>query len=212
MMMGPGADTTTNSRRTFAFFVVVAVHVLLIWGINAGLTDIIAEKVLGNLQSVEIAAPKEEEDKPPPPPPKMEAPPPFVPPPDIAIEAPPVENTTAIQVVTQTRPVEAPPPVAVRKMVRAEPSYDKKHPPTRPDYPSSELRAGHEGTVYLDLYVLVDGRIGEAKVKTSSGFARLDEAALDHVKRPYRLVPAMEDGKPLAAWVTLPIVFKIENR
>ena len=47
------------------------------------------EKVLGNLQTVEIAAPKEEEDKPPPPPPKMEVPPPFVPPPEISIEIAP---------------------------------------------------------------------------------------------------------------------------
>src|SRR5215831_5380484 len=109
--MGPVADTSANTRRTLIFIGVVVLHVLLIYGLNAGLTDIIREKILGNLQSVEIAAPKEEEEKPPPPPPKLETPPPFVPPPDIAIETAPVEQTTAIQQVVTQRPVEAPPSV-----------------------------------------------------------------------------------------------------
>ncbi len=211
MMMGPGADTSANTRRTYIFFAVVAVHVLAIWGLAIGLTDVIKEKLLGNLQTVEIAAPKQEEDKPPPPPPKMEAPPPFVPPPDISIELAPTETNNAIQVVTQTRPVQ-PPPVVARKVVRTNPGYDKRGRYSLPEYPPSELRAGHEGTVYLDLYVQVDGRIGEVRVKTSSGFPRLDEAAISHVKRTYRLTPAMEDGKPVADWVTLPVVFKITNK
>jgi periplasmic protein TonB len=211
--MDPGAyPTTNNTRRVFAFIVVVAVHIILGYGINAGLTDVIMDKVLGNLQTVEIAAPTEEEEKPPPPPPKMETPPPFVPPPEISIEIAPTETTTAIQVVTQTRPVEAPPPVAVRKIPRTAPGYDKRKQYTLPEYPPSELRAGHEGTVYLDLFVQVDGRIGDVRVKTSSGFPRLDEAAVSHVKRTYRLSPAMEDGKPVADWVTLPVVFRIDNK
>ena len=209
--MVPMQDTSTNSRRTIAFIVVVAVHVLLVWGINAGLTDIIREKVLGNLQTVEIAAPKEEEDKPPPPPPKLETPPPFVPPPEISIEMPVEESKTAIQVTTTTRPTEPPPPAPARKVIRTSPGYDKKRRYTLPEYPPSELRAGHEGTVYLDLYVQVDGRIGDVRVKTSSGYPRLDEAAVEHVKRTYRLTPAMEDGKPVADWVTLPVVFRINK-
>jgi len=96
--------------------------------------------------------------------------------------------------------------------VRTVPAYDKRKQYTLPEYPPSELRAGHEGTVYLELYVLPDGRVGEARVKTSSGYPRLDEAAISHVKRTYRLTPAMEDGKPVADWVVLPVVFKIENR
>ncbi len=214
-MMGPGADSTTNTRRLFAFFVVVAVHVILIWGVNAGLKDMIVEKVLGNLQTVEIAAPKEEEEKPPPPPPKMETPPPFVPPPEISIDIPPTETTTAIQVITQQRPVEAPPAVSAppHKSLRADPSPDKKRPLTRPEYPPSEQRAGHEGVVYLELFVQVDGRIGETRVKTSSGFPRLDEAAAEHAKRNYRLIPAKDDeGKPIAVWVTLPIAFKLDGK
>jgi len=211
--MGPVlVDTSANSRRTIAFLIVVVVHVLLIYGFNAGIGSVMVERVFGPMETQIIEEVKEEEEKPPPPPPKLETPPPFVPPPDIAIEVAPVENTTAIQVTTTTRPVEAPPPAPVRKIARSAPAYDKRRSYTLPDYPPSELRAGNEGTVYLDLFVTVDGRIGEVRVKTSSGFPRLDEAAISHVKRTYRLSPAMEDGKPVADWVTLPVVFRIDKK
>ena len=214
-MMGPAPpDSSLSSRRLIALLIVLGIHVVLIYGLNAGIGGIIKDKVLGNIQTVEVMAQEEEEERPPPPPPKIDtAPPPFVPPPDIFIESAPVENTTAIQVTTTTRPVEAPPPVA-RTAVRTPPEYDKKRMKsyTLPEYPPSELRAGHEGTVYLDLMVQPDGRIGEVRIKTSTGFPRLDEAAISHVKRTYRLTPAMEDGKPVAGWVTLPVVFRIDNK
>src|SRR5262245_16937574 len=171
MMMGPGPETTTNTRRVLAFFVVVAVHVILIYGINAGLTDVILDKVLGNLQTVEIAAPKEEEEKPPPPPPKMEAPPPFVPPPEISIEIAPTETTNAIQVVTAVKPVEPTPQVVTRKVVTVPPKTPKTGL-TQPEYPVSEKRAEHTGTVMLAIQVLENGRVGEVRVQTSSGFPR----------------------------------------
>jgi protein TonB len=197
-----------------SLILVIGVHVLLIYGLNAGFGQVTKDKALGNIQTVEVLAAEEEEDRPPPPPPKVDtAPPPFVPPPDIFIESAPVESTTAIQVTTAQRPIEAPPPVA-RTVTHSPPEYDKKRMKsyTLPEYPPSELRAGHEGTVYLDLMVQVDGRIGEVRVKTSTGFPRLDEAAISHVKRTYRLTPAMEDGKPVPGWVTLPVVFRIDNK
>jgi periplasmic protein TonB len=214
MMMGPPpADSSINSRRALSFIVVIGVHVLLIMGLNAGIGGIIKDKVLGNIQTVDIMAPEEEEDRPPPPPPKVDtAPPPFVPPPDIFIESAPVESTTAIQVVTQTRPVEQPPPVVARKAVSVPPKADARRGGiTKPEYPPSVRRAGGEGTVYVQVLVLETGRVGDARVQTSSGFPKLDEAVVAEAKRNWRFTPGTEDGKAVQMWVTVPIVFKLTD-
>jgi protein TonB len=213
MMMGTPPGATNNTRRTVAFVVVVIIHVVILYGLNSGLSDIIKEKLLGNIQTVEIEAPKEEEDKPPPPPPKVDVvPPPFVPPPEIAIEMAPTETTTAIQVTTTTRPVEAPPPAPVRKAVYVPPKADTRRGGiTKPEYPPSVRRAGGEGTVYVQVLVLETGRVGDARIQTSSGFPKLDEAVIAEAKRNWRFVPASEDGKPKQDWVTVPIVFKLTD-
>jgi periplasmic protein TonB len=168
---------------------------------------------LGNIQTVEIEAPKEEEEKPPPPPPKVDvAPPPFVPPPEISIEMAPSENTSAIQVTTTQRPVEAPPPAPVRKAVSVPPKADARRGGiTKPEYPPSVRRAGGEGTVYVQVLVLETGRVGDARIQTSSGHPKLDEAVVAEAKRSWRFTPGTEDGKPVQMWVTVPIVFKLTD-
>ena len=207
--MVPVQDTSRNTRRTIAFLVVVGVHVVMIWGLNSGLTDIIKEKVLGTIQTVEIAAPKEEEAPPPPPPPRPDVePPPFVPPPDFVIETAPPE-TTAIQApTTQVRPTEPPPAPAPRQKVTVQPKPGRNGL-SLPEYPPSERRAEHTGTVYLQVLVLENGRVGDARVQTSSGYPKLDEAAVAHAKRDWRFTAGTEDGKGVQMWVTVPVVFKL---
>lgn len=48
-----------------------------------------------------------------------------------------------------------------------------------PEYPLISRRQGEEGEVRLFLHIGMDGRVTEATVDRSSGFARLDRAALD---------------------------------
>ena len=214
MMMGPAPalDSGLNTRRVIAFIVAVVAYGVIMWGFNAGLSDIISKKILGNIQTVDIQPQKEDEEKPPPPPPKLDVtPPPFVPPPDIMIEAPPVENTTAIQVVTQQKPVEAPPPAPVRKAVVVDPKPDTRHGGvTKPPFPLKERSAGHTGTVYVQVLILENGRVGDAKVQKSSGYPALDDSAVEEAKRNWRFLPGTEDGKAVQRWVVIPIVFKLE--
>jgi protein TonB len=153
---------------------------------------------------------EEVEEKPPPPPPKIEtAPPPFVPPPDIAIDLPmDAPATTAITRVTTEKPVTKPPPPAE---VIVAPRSNPRRPVTEPEYPPMSKRLGEEGSVVLELYVLEDGRVGDARLKTSSGFPRLDEAALKHVKRAWRLLPGTKNGKPAPMWYPFKVTFKIEK-
>jgi periplasmic protein TonB len=210
-MIGPVAETPATSRRAFAFVIVLAVHVVLIYAFNAGLTDIIVEKVLGNLQTVEIAAPEEEEEQPPPPPPKIETPPPFVPPPDIVIETPVAETTTAIQVVTNTKPVETPPPAPVARVPVVVPPKTRR-PPGSPDeyYPQSSIRREEEGTVIVDIYVDETGKITDVKVLESSKFPALDEAAIKYAKT-FRMQPGTRDGQPVAGKIGYKVVFKLKK-
>ena len=107
--------------------------------------------------------------------------------------------TTAIQTDDQHAPVAAATGRSAGSAVpRTAPKSDPRRPLTQPEYPPSSRRAGEAGTVILEVYVLENGRVGDARVKTSSGFPRLDEAAVREVKRSWRLVPGTENGKPVA--------------
>lgn len=78
----------------------------------------------------------------------------------------------------------------------------------KPDYPRLSQRLGEQGVVTLLVLVGVDGLPQKVEVKTSSGFERLDRAALDAV-RQYRFVPGRRGNVPEAMPVIVPIVFKL---
>ncbi|MFP5406193.1 MAG: energy transducer TonB [Gammaproteobacteria bacterium] len=70
---------------------------------------------------------------------------------------------------------------------------------TPPPYPKLARRLGEEGDVLLDIRVERDGRVSEVRLERSSGFDRLDQAAMDTV-RTWRFQPATVDGQPVAEW------------
>ncbi|HEY5238811.1 MAG TPA: TonB family protein [Rhizomicrobium sp.] len=63
-------------------------------------------------------------------------------------------------------------------------------------YPPEARRLNEEGRVFIVFTVLKDGSVAEASVMRSSGFADLDQAALESVKT-WRYRPAIADGKPI---------------
>ena len=79
-----------------------------------------------------------------------------------------------------------------------------------PPFPSASRRAGEQGRVLLRVLVNVRGTADEVQVRTSSGHARLDESARDTVRR-WRFVPARRGAEPTAAWVLIPISFRLEG-
>ena len=213
MPYAPADDSSFFTRRGLVFCVIVALHVGMFWLLNSGLSHQIIDVVLGPMETKMIEDAPKEDEPPPPPPPKIETPPPFVPPPEIAIEIPAdAPPTNAIQQTTQVRPT-APPPIAApqAQIPRTAPRSDSRRPLTQPEYPPSSRRAGEAGTVILEVYVLENGRVGEAKVKQSSGFPRLDEAAVREVKRSWRLVPGTENGKPVPMWGQFAVTFKLTD-
>jgi len=211
-------DPAKNSKRSLAFVLVVIIHVLFFWVLASGLGAKIVEVVTGPVET-KIIEETPDEDKPPPPPPEIDTPPPYVPPPEISIDVPTESGpTTAISNVTSERPVAAPAPVAAapapveKASVKVPPSTQGKGARiTQPEYPPASRRAGEAGTVTLQVFVLESGRAGEVKVAKSSGFEKLDEAAVKEVQRNWRFVPGKEDGKPVAMWHTFAVTFRLTD-
>ena len=210
-------DPAKNSKRMAAFALVVVIHVLFVWVLASGLGKKVVEVVLGPVETRLIEELPDEKDEPPPPPPEIETPPPYVPPPEISIEIPmDTGPSTAISNVTSERPVAAPPPPVAkpveRQVVKTPPSTQGRGARiTQPEYPPASRRAGEEGTVQLQVFVLESGRAGEVKVAKSSGFPKLDEAAVNEVRRNWRFVPGKEDGKPVSMWHTFAVTFRLTD-
>lgn len=129
------------------------------------------------------------------------------------LDLPPVaEDTIAPYVPVPTQPgtfgnsgdVSPPAPVVVA------PRIDSRRGLSEPLYPPAEIRQGHEGTVVLSLQVLANGRVGEVKIHSSSGYPKLDESAMREAKR-WRFVPGTRDGAPQAMWKQVPITFRLNE-
>ena len=212
MPYAPATDSSFLTRRGLVFVLIIALHAGMYGVLNSGLSQHLVDVVLGPIETRMIEEAPDTDEPPPPPPPKIETPPPFVPPPEVSIELP-AETTqsTAIQTVTNVRPTAPPPPVAQPTVPRTAPKSDSRRPLSQPEYPPSSRRAGEAGTVILEVYVLETGRVGEARVKQSSGFPRLDEAAVREVKRSWRLVPGTENGKPVPMWGQFAVTFKLTD-
>jgi periplasmic protein TonB len=106
-----------------------------------------------------------------------------------------------------SQPVAAEPPAVVSGA-----AVDPRHPLTQPDYPASSIRSSEQGKIALSVLVGTDGRVLDARVAQSSGFPHLDEAAVKEARAHWRLWPATRNGVPFEQWLTLGVVFRLENR
>lgn len=79
-----------------------------------------------------------------------------------------------------------------------------------PAYPALSRRAGEQGRVLLRVLVSAAGRADDVQVRATSGSARLDHAARETVLR-WKFVPARRGAEPVAAWVLIPISFRLES-
>lgn len=77
-------------------------------------------------------------------------------------------------------------------------------------YPRLAQRRGQEGTVWLRVQVGIQGRVTDIEVSISTGFPRLDQAALAAV-RSWAFQPALRDGQPEVSYVKIPVRFQLDN-
>jgi protein TonB len=161
--------------------------------------------------------PKPEAAKPLPPPPRPAAPvhrPQAPPPPVLAVAAPAAEASSFV-VAPQPPAPASPPPIAAPSqapapvaVVAARFDADYLHNP-KPAYPAIARRNGEEGKVLLKVRVSPQGAALEVAIAKSSGFGRLDTAAVEAVTR-WRFVPARRGDEAVESSVMVPITFALE--
>jgi periplasmic protein TonB len=191
-------------QRSTGIIIVVVFHVLLIWGLAAGLDRQIVKNAIEILKADVKEEDKPKEELPPPPPPDLKPPPPdFVPPPSLDF-VPDAPAPAAIQNVQRTeKKIEAP-----VNQTKAKPAGKGL---SRPEYPSASIRLGEAGTTGLNLLIGVDGRVSDAQITSSSGSERLDQAAQKHAIRSWKFIPCMQGETPVACWLPIKFTWKIED-
>ena len=201
-----------NSSRSWFMALIVLVHLGFFWALSHGLSVyIFPPDPQGPIDYV--------------PPPKL-APPaatplkpidpvvrniwvPNVPPPQPL----PEDDTGPLQVTRD--PVPLPPPTTATDApgagpVIVQPQGDPRFPFTEPEYPTAEIRMGHEGTVWLSIEILPNGRVGLVRIDQTSGFVRLDDSAVREAKK-WRMRPGLRDGVAIAMWKRVPVTFQLKD-
>ncbi len=127
-----------------------------------------------------------------------------------ALAAPTPPPPAPVVATAPPAPPAAPAPAAPAPEV-VPPSFNANYlenPP--PAYPPLSRRMGEQGKVMLRVLVNPKGTADKVELRSSSGSARLDDAALDVVKR-WRFVPAKQGDQPVPAWVLIPITFSLKG-
>jgi len=83
-----------------------------------------------------------------------------------------------------------------------------RHPPKPPVYPQRAIELNQQGEALVRVRLDPDGSAAEILLWRGSGFALLDRAALTAV-RGWQFLPAIRDGRPVAAWVEIPVRFHL---
>ena len=78
----------------------------------------------------------------------------------------------------------------------------------KPVYPRMAIRRGIEGEVELSVSVSALGQVSRISINKPSGFAMLDQAAIDSVRK-WQFTPAIQDGVPTAMVVDIPVQFRL---
>lgn len=211
------------------FLIAVFIHVALIYALQLGM---IRPAIVNPPQTQEITArliappeplPIAQIEPPKPKPIKKEIQPPQPKPtPRPVLPKPTERSERAIEIPTPppapSEPTEAPPVTALVKEpdppppppVITQPNYEASYLANpSPNYPAMSKRLHEMGTVILKVLVTADGKASDVKLKKSSGYSRLDDAAISAV-RGWRFVPAKANGKPMDYWYDVPINFRLD--
>ena len=112
-----------------------------------------------------------------------------------------------------TIPVAPPPPATAPQEDRSVPKLVSAVEYVRepvPRYPPQSRRLREQGLVVLRVVIDEQGTASSIEIETSSGHARLDDAAREAVLRA-AFRPYVEDGEPRRALVLIPIEFALNR-
>jgi periplasmic protein TonB len=196
-----------RASRFSGLIAVAGLHFTVIIALVIGLSPKSEMVMIDNVKVESVEDRKEKVEPPPPPPPDYVPPPPdFAPPPtfNVAADAPAPANaitTTALK-AESAAPVLAAPKIAAKTLEKGL---------TSPAYPIESKKLGEEGVVELSLYLNADGKVQSARVEVSSGFSRLDDAAVKHAVKAWKFEPCIEDKKPIACWHKIKFRFQLKG-
>jgi protein TonB len=193
----------------------IAVHgtIVAIIALGVGQSEALTEMARPlAVRLVEAVRPEEKPPLPPPPKSQPKNQPKIIKAPVLASAAPnapssfvvPEQPPVPVAPVVVANPTPAPP---VEPLVEARFDADYLSNP-KPPYPSASRRLGEAGTVYLRVHVSAEGQAHKVELKSSSGFPRLDQSALETVAQ-WRFVPAKRGSTTVTSWVVVPIVFSL---
>jgi len=111
-----------------------------------------------------------------------------------------VRSFTAPQAMESEENFELSVPIVVQNVAYV----DKKI--CTPRYPRVSRKRAERGKVLVRVFINRDGSSEKVEIEQSSGFDRLDRAAMDSAKK-CRFVPAKRNGKPVKTIATIPYTF-----
>ncbi|WP_247655671.1 energy transducer TonB [Hydrogenophaga aromaticivorans] len=213
-------------RRLFIVIAVVGFHVLGLWALQTGLLRRAVELVVPvqvMAEFIELPQPQVTPTPPPPQPqpapvPKRVTPPVPRPAPQPVAIADPTPSPTAATGTTEPQPPAPPPQTPMVVAEPAPPAPPKIELPSSsadylnnapPPYPPLSKRLGEQGKVIVRAFIEVNGSASKAEIRTSSGYERLDQTALQTVLK-WRYIPGKRAGVPEAMWFNIPINFVLE--
>lgn len=198
--------STNQGTRTSVAAVVIAGHAAIIYALALTMGVVEAPPIVEPIKAVIIDAPPVEPEPyvPPEVPPVAQQPVVDVPLPEIPPVTTPVETIT-VPPVTEASPTAEPTAPAVINVKSL--SVTRR---VEPVYPPASRRLDEQGVVRLRVMVDERGRPREVQIVKSSGFDRLDEAAVTAVRR-WQFSPAMQAAGAVTAWTQVNVVFRLDR-
>jgi protein TonB len=220
------ADEVSSGQRRVVIVAIAALHGLAGWGALQvpAVRSTLAEAAP---MFVDLIAPPTPTPPPPAPPPPKTVPKPIQkkPPPAPLIAAAPSPAPAAfVAPLPPPEPIAAPPePVAIATPPAVPAPAPPPPPPAlipasalqyliepAPEYPRLSQRSGEAGRVIVRVFIDEAGLPRQVLLGTSSGFTRLDGAALSAVQKA-RFRPPTLNGRPISGWALVPIDFGLEK-
>jgi periplasmic protein TonB len=199
------ARTGSTPRRTGLFIAVAALHVLIVYGLMVATGVVRQPAFVQPLEAVFIPEAAQPEEQP-----------------EIKIK-PDIEQPVAadepVPEVQYDEPVVPPSDVPVPASANAIAGSQQQGAPAQdlktanrvdPTYPPASRRAGEQGTVRLKVLVDTSGRASNVAVSQTSGFPRLDQAAMEAVRK-WRFVAATDGTNKIQAYTQVAVTFKLTD-
>ncbi|HEV8331186.1 MAG TPA: energy transducer TonB [Steroidobacteraceae bacterium] len=197
-----GGTKKSTPRRTALFIVVAAFHVLIVYGLMVATGVVHQPAFVAPIEAVFIPEATQPEQ------PQVKIKPEIDQP--VAVDQPPPEVQFEEAV---TPPSDVPVPASANAISGSQqqgaPAQDLKTANrVEPTYPPASRRAGEQGTVRLKVLVDTTGRPANVAVTQSSGFPRLDEAAVQAVRK-WRFQAATDGSKKIQAYTQVAVTFRL---